>query len=66
MIKARDPRLTELTEIAKCWRVQLDLASIYLNDGAPASAARCYRKAADLLDQWAEKRNEILKEENGE
>lgn len=37
----------------------LDLARTYLDDGAPRSAARCYREGADFLDQFAALRDEM-------
>ena len=33
---------------------QIELAYTYFDDGAPRSAARCLRKAADLLEQHAD------------
>lgn len=55
--------------MAKVWRElyddaaeKLDLAQTYLEDGAPRSAARCYREAADLLDQMAGTRDAEMAE----
>lgn len=35
---------------------KIELAQIYLSDGAPIIAARCLREAANLLDGFAEEK----------
>lgn len=35
---------------------KIELAQIYLSDGAPTTAARCLREAANLLDGFAEEK----------
>lgn len=41
-------------------RGQIDLALTYLDDGAPISAARCLREAADICQAAGEKANAAL------
>ena len=44
------------------YREAVALAEIYYDDGAPASAARCLREAADTLEALAEARMAIIHE----
>lgn len=52
--------ILKMRRIAKKAEERAELARIYLLDGAPHSAARCYREAADLLDQWGSLRSEAM------
>jgi len=36
---------------------RVDMAEVYFEDGAPASAARCLREAADMAQAIADRRN---------
>lgn len=49
----------KLQNLAASANAKLHLAEIYLDDGAPRSAARCYREGAGLLDQWADLRDKM-------
>lgn len=46
-------------------RGQIDLALTYLDDGAPFSAARCLREAADIAEAAGKKFNDALEKSIG-
>lgn len=46
-------------------REKIELAVTYLDDGAPFSAARCLREAADLIEAAGKKFNDALEKSIG-
>jgi hypothetical protein len=53
-------QIRKLKSLSKQARKAISLAEIYLDDGAPLSAARCYREAADAIQAWGEYRNKLM------
>lgn len=39
---------------------RVELAGVYINDGAPRSAARCLREAAAMLEALAQRQGDAL------
>jgi len=52
----------KLETLEETLMTQLSLAGTYWEDGAPASAARCLRKAAQIADQYAQVKSDLLTE----
>ena len=53
-------QVAAMRRVAKKAMDKLELARIYLDDGAPFEAARNYREGADLLEKWGRMRKAAL------